>query len=341
MRVLGWVMLLLWMPGWVLAAPEPPPPDDYPGAQYIDRTGCVFMRDGTRWTPRLDGQGQPVCGFPPSKPAEPDIASGPRPSVEDILTDTLAEQLRPGDLLTDKPAEPLQEAPPDPAQAALVETLGREAALDRRLRAITAPTAQPGLCARLGYRPATGADPQSGTDVTQGLCPGMVADPGPALAAAAIPPAADAGMAPQPVAEAGAAPKPDPAPVRRDATPSKSAAQPAPTRSAQQQAPASASRPGSVVARRDAPARPAPSTTVEMIPAHARYVQIGVYGDEGNALAALRTLSGMGYRTAQRGERIGNGTGKAVLAGPFTDRQALVRALTRLRSNGYPRAVAR
>lgn len=78
-----------------------------------------------------------------------------------------------------------------------------------------------------------------------------------------------------------------------------------------------------------------------MIPAHARYVQIGVYADDGNALAALRGLSALGYRTAQRAERIGDRTARAVMAGPFGDRQALVRALTRLRSNGHPRAVAR
>ena len=78
-----------------------------------------------------------------------------------------------------------------------------------------------------------------------------------------------------------------------------------------------------------------------MIPAHARYIQIGTYVDEGNALAALRRLSAMGYRTAQRNERVKDSAGKAILAGPFTNRQALVTALTQLRTNGYPRAVAR
>ncbi|WP_165455667.1 SPOR domain-containing protein [Paracoccus subflavus] len=336
MRVWGWVVLVMWLPGRILAAPEPPPPGDYPGAQYIDRTGCVFLREGTEWMPRLDGQGQPVCGFPPSKPAEPDLAAAPPPSVEEVLTDALAEGLKPGDLLTDKPAEPLREVAPDPAQAALVETLAREAALDRRLRDITAPSAPVGLCARLGYRPATAADQQPGNDVTQGLCPGMVADPKPVLAQSTVQPAADADRAPQP----------DTAPVPQDATPPKSAVQPAPTRSAKPQAPAVPSRPSSVVARRDAPGRTGPNRTaspgaVEMIPAHARYVQIGVYADEGNALAALRGLSVMGYRTAQRSERIGDGIAKAILAGPFTDRQALVRALTLLRSSGYPRASAR
>ena len=78
-----------------------------------------------------------------------------------------------------------------------------------------------------------------------------------------------------------------------------------------------------------------------MIPANARYVQIGTYADEANALAALRRLSGMGYRTAQRHERSKDKVAKAILAGPFADRQALVAALSRLRANGYPRAVAR
>ncbi len=78
-----------------------------------------------------------------------------------------------------------------------------------------------------------------------------------------------------------------------------------------------------------------------MIPANARYVEIGSYADAANAMAALRRLSGLGYRTAQRDQKIGDTVGKAILAGPFADRQALVTALTRLRANGYPRAVAR
>lgn len=321
MRVLVWMMLVLWLPGRVMAAPEPPPPGDYPGAQYIDRTGCVFVRDGADWKPRLDKQGAPICGFPPSQPAEAAEAPADPPTPEEALTAVLAEGLRSGDLLTDAPAAALRDAAPDPAQAQLDATLAQQVDLEARIRSAMTGRAPDGLCARLGYRPAVGGGPILGGDVTQGLCPGMTAtDLEPGITTAP----ARAGIAPVP------------APAERPPRLSRKAAAPA-TRP-QGAEPAG---PASVVARRPAPPRPAAPAAVEMIPANARYVQIGTYADEANALAALRRLSGMGYRTAQRHERSKDKVAKAILAGPFADRQALVAALSRLRANGYPRAVAR
>ncbi|WP_207099558.1 SPOR domain-containing protein [Paracoccus shandongensis] len=321
MRVLGWMVLVLWLPGRVLAAPEPPPPGDYPGAQYIDRTGCVFVRDGADWKPRLDKQGAPICGFPPSQPAETAGAPADPPSPEEVLTAILAEGLRSGDLLANPAAPPLADAAPDPGQAQLDTTLAQQVDLDARLRSAMTGRAPDGLCARLGYRPAEGATPILGGDVTQGLCPGMTApDLEPAITTASVQPKV----------------APVPAPAERPAKLSRKVA--APAAKSQGDAPAKPSR---AVARRPEPVRPAVPAGVEMIPAHARYVQIGTYADEANAVSALRRLSGMGYRTAQRHERSGDKAVKAVLAGPFADRQALVAALTRLRANGYPRAVAR
>lgn len=321
MRIWVWTVLVLCLPGRLLAGPDPAPPGDYPGTQYIDRTGCVFVRAGDGWSPRLDKQGAPICGFPPSQPAKAAAMPPVPPSPEDVLTAVLAEGLRPGDLVTDSPAPPLRDGPTDPAQDRLDRTLAQQVEADARLRSAMAGRAPEGLCARLGYSPAEGAAPSVGGDVTQGLCPGMAAPVLEPLVAAA--PA-------RPIAA------PVAAPARRPATLSRQAAAPA----ARPQ-PASAPRPGSVVARRPAPAQATAPSPVEMIPAHARYVQIGIYADEANALAALRRLSGLGYRTAQRQERWKDGTGKAILAGPFADRQALVSALTRLRANGYPRARAR
>ncbi|MCZ0962699.1 hypothetical protein [Paracoccus benzoatiresistens] len=146
---------MLWLPGRVWAAPEPPPPGDFPGAQYIDRSGCVFVRDGADWSPRLDKEGAPICGFPPSQPA---VASGARESPlspEEVLTAVLAEGLRSGDLLTDAPAAPLAAAAPDPAQAQLDQTLARQVELDARMRSALAGSAPKGLCA-LGLSPGQG-----------------------------------------------------------------------------------------------------------------------------------------------------------------------------------------
>lgn len=316
MRVLGWMVLVLCLPGRVWAAPEPPPPGDYPGAQYIDRTGCVFLRDGDHWSPRLDKQGTPICGFPPSQAANVPLPETP-PSPEEVLTAVLAEGLRTGDLATDEPRKPLADVPPDPAQADLDATLASQVELDNRLRSAMAGPAPEGLCARLGYRPA-GDTPPHGVDVTQGLCSGMVADsPAPTIVSATAAPPEVSPMSDE-----------RPAPVER-------AAATAVVRPDKPVKPKHAS----VVARRSAPQSARPPS-VEMIAAGARYVQIGTYADEANALAALRRLSGMGYRTAQRHQRADGPARRAILAGPFTDRQALVTALTRLRASGYPRAIA-
>ncbi|MTE01396.1 hypothetical protein GIY56_13995 [Paracoccus sp. YIM 132242] len=321
MRVLGWMVLVLLLPGRVWAMPEPPPPGDFPGAQYIDRTGCVFVREGEDWKPRLDKQGAPICGFPPSQPAEMVEAPADPPSPEEVLTAVLAEGLRSGDLLANPAAAPLGDVAPDPAQAQLDRTLARQVELDGRIRSALAGRAPDGLCARLGYRPAEDAAPIIGGDVTQGLCPGMIApELEPAIKTASVQPQT----------------APVPAPAERPAKLSRKAEPPA-SRPQRTEPPKTAS----VVARRPEPAQTAAPASVEMIPAHARYVQIGIYADEANALAALRRLSGMGYRTAQRHERSQDKAAKAILAGPFADRQALVAALTRLRANGYPRAVAR
>jgi cell division septation protein DedD len=317
MRVLGWMVLVILLPGRVWAMPEPPPPGDFPGAQYIDRSGCVFVRKGEAWEPRTDKQGAPICGFPPSQPALADTTQfDPPPSPEEALAEVLAQGLKSGDLVTDASVTLMAEIAPDPAQAVLDATLQGQIDMDAGLRSAMAGQAPDGLCARLGYRPAASQTPIIGGDVTQGLCPGMTApDPKSQITGTAAIPAVKTAT-PGPSATDTPAPKP----VRQRE---------------------SAPKPASVVVRRQAAPKDERSTVVEMIPANARYVEIGTYGDPANAMSALRRLTGMGYRTAQRDQKVEDNLGKAILAGPFADRQALVAALARLRANGWPRAMAR
>lgn len=318
MWVLGLLVMVLLLPGQVGAAPEPPPPGDFPGAQYIDRTGCVFVREGEAWVPRLDKAGAPICGFPPSKGADTGAAAAAIPSPEKALADMLAEGLRAGDLAAGQPAAPLSELPPDPAQAVLDAQVQDQLAVERRMRSMLAGPAPAGLCESLGYRPADGPVAVIGGDVTQGLCPGMTApELKPVTVAATEPRSAPETLKPEPVPTASE--KVDPASVRRTGTAAKE----------------------QVVARKPAAPSAAPPSSVEVIPANARYVEIGTFADAANAMAVLRSLSQEGFRTAQRDQKVGDKTGKAILAGPFADRQALVTALNRLRANGFPRAVAR
>lgn len=78
-----------------------------------------------------------------------------------------------------------------------------------------------------------------------------------------------------------------------------------------------------------------------MIPASARYVQVGAYSDDDNAMIVLRALAARGYPTGQTRSKDGSKPLRAIMAGPFPDRQALIAALNDLRRNGYPSAVAR
>lgn len=317
MRLVLGMMLLLVMPGALMAAPEPPPPVDYPGTQYIDRTGCVFVQEGTAWLPRKDSQGEPICGFPPSQPVAADVL----PSPEEMLTGILADGLRPGDLASDPAPQALAEVPADPAQAALDTQLTKQVELDARMRSALSGQTPDGLCARLGYRLSGSATPLIGADVTQGLCPGMTPDaPAPVIAAAAAQhgttPAKDSTKTP-PVVKAVA--DKTAAPVRR----------------------AAPDRPRVVADRRTKAPAQQKAATVEMIPASARYVQIGAFQDEGNANAAVRRLLALGYPAAQRREQVKGTLQRVILAGPFSNRQDIVAALTRLRANGYPHAAAR
>lgn len=72
------------------------PPDSFEGVQYVDSTGCAFIRAGvsgeTSWVPRFTEEREPVCGLPPTfagsdqtrvaevEPAEP--APPPRQETE-------------------------------------------------------------------------------------------------------------------------------------------------------------------------------------------------------------------------------------------------------------------
>ncbi|MDP5306409.1 SPOR domain-containing protein [Paracoccus spongiarum] len=358
-KIRGWVMRLSWsvfgfvvLSGAAGAAPVPAPPEGFAGLQYVDGRGCVWQKSGFDWTARLDAAGVAVCGFPPTAsarrtdPALDRVLAPEHPaqaaSAEDLLVEQLASGLRQGEFRADpRPPEPRAAPPaataPDPLATSLKGLAEREALLRSALSG--GERAGSGLCARLGYVPADSPIPVIGGDVTQGLCPGMRAprpeeritagfagDTRPRAAAAA------AGAAAPPAGPATAA--------ARTVVPSPAAGSVA-TRAAPSVAGRGARATNSIIARRGQPGPKAVDETVEMIPASARYVQVGSFADDANATVVIRRLSSMGFRVAQQRIRKGDGPARTILAGPFTDRRALVAALDRLRRQGYPRAVAR
>ena len=79
----------------------------------------------------------------------------------------------------------------------------------------------------------------------------------------------------------------------------------------------------------------------EMIPASARYIQVGAFQDGENALIVLRALSERGYPVAQTRITQKAKDMRVIMAGPFPDRQRLVEALSDLRRTGYAGAMPR
>ena len=53
-----------------LRAPAEVPPASYQGSQYVDSTGCIYIRAGVpgnvRWVPRVTRDRKPICGYQPS-----------------------------------------------------------------------------------------------------------------------------------------------------------------------------------------------------------------------------------------------------------------------------------
>ena len=294
------------------------------------------------------------------------------PTAEDLLMQQLASGLRQGEFTADPLSPEARRAPEPPKRAAplqveLGEVLDRTAAFRATMTAAGGTSAD--LCDLLGYRPDAAARPILGADVTQGLCPGMRAPTpearireGARLDVAAAPPSGPPQPAPAAsvaVAEpAVAAPVPPPAATHAQVATAQPAPEPAVPAADSDAEPDTkpASEPAVIADRRTAAdARPAggapavvartgtaePPATVEMIPASARFVQVGSFTDDRNATLTIRRLTQMGFRVGQTFARRNDQRVRVILAGPFPTRQALVTALNHLRENGYPKAVAR
>ncbi len=78
-----------------------------------------------------------------------------------------------------------------------------------------------------------------------------------------------------------------------------------------------------------------------MIPAAARYVQVGTYADAANADRAAQVVAGMGHAVLRGTDRIGTRDVQFIMAGPFNDRQSIVKALDGIRRAGFKDAYPR
>ena len=84
-----------------------------------------------------------------------------------------------------------------------------------------------------------------------------------------------------------------------------------------------------------------PSTGGGVIPAGARYVQVGTYADAANADRTAQAVAAMGYAVLRGKDTAGGRAVQFIMAGPFNDRQSIVKALDGIRRAGFKDAYPR
>lgn len=320
------------------AAPRPAeePPAGFAGRQYIDSTGCVFLREGKLWSPRLGRDGAPVCGYPPT-PVGRTAGVAPDPSppldgmgrIETELVTAIAAGMAPGDwagALPEAAARESEAAAPAPARvegsdlgaqvAAAVAAAPAVAGAGARAIPRSALNPSPRLCALLGMSPADQVH-VLGADPTGGYCSGL------------------------------AVPTPPSGPVRAEAAAPRravaAAEMPRPARGEAEPRTAVAASAAGGAARKPSAARqlsPTPTPLDNLIPAGTRFLQIGSFADPGAADAALRRVAALGLPVVRSRNGAGTG-GRTIMAGPFGTREAVVRAYDRLTRAGFTALVPR
>lgn len=368
-------ILILWLmlavPSMATAAPSERPPQGYDAAQYIDRKGCVFLRQNGDWTARRDRDGQPVCGFPPSLPGETDggTASGSdlhlspaeieRQLITTVVTSGSAMRSEAtGDAdMAATPTGPEGRKPPPISRADIGGDLAEEIAIAMQMRSALG-AARPylaareeRLCALMGMRPVVAGQARDGHDPTGGFCTGASRVPSARRVATRDAGrgsegkrrnALTAGRSVEDIPAAGPASPSEPAAAssRHPAVARKTG--PVQTEIASERLHARRSERAKVhpshardaIAAPPAPARQTPPETETP-----RYVQLGRYGPDGvdKAIADLRA---MGYRPLRERDP-GPGQDRRVMTGPFSTSGDLEAALQRLKRAGYFAAIAR
>lgn len=327
----AWLALLvLTVAAGAAEIPAEPPPDWFRGAQYIDSTGCVFVREGEGWQPRLDRAGGPVCGLPPTLSARrtrPDEVAAlvPAPQeprsqrIERALTEAIIPNLHTGELVGD--ASGMPGAEPEPPVPATLPRAPGDAGLAATVAAV------PGLRAGMG----------AAVQRTGRLCE--------LLGAYADKPRLDAGQALGLCSGTSLALAPEPASVRTgvvrpEARVTVAKAAP-PVRLAKVAGTGGAAGPAKASVRNTTRAARGFEAATGMIPADARFVQVGTYADPAEAQGAIRRLGRLGLPVARARQSQGGRPVQIIMAGPFDSRQAVVRTLDRVRKAGFAQARAR
>lgn len=317
----------------VLRPAETPPPD-FNAGQYIDSSGCVFLRTDGGWRGRIERDGAPVCGYPPTLSArrtDPDSVAAlfaepglPRAArIERDLTQAIIPNLQAAELV----AAAVGNRREDAGAPATPPTVAASAVTDAQRSRTEAPPDPLHIGPMVARAPGL-ARQMAGTGRTDRLCALIGGSPSASLG----PGLALCGTGPRPLAVLSGT---GPAGARGKDADGAGATVPGTTKVADGGAERRAAR------GRDAEgARPGPtSSTAErppqgdkrMIPAGARFVQVGSFRDAQQAQAAAARLARMGLPVV----RARQGQAQLVMVGPLDGREAIVRMIERLRGAGY------
>jgi len=306
------------------------PPASYKGKQYVDSKGCVFIRAGIdgniSWIPQVTRARKIVCGAQPTFARAP--APAPKPAAAPPVELTVAPPVAEPVVVAAAPPRPKPQ--PIPRRAApKPKPVPKPAPVVRRPAPAPAPAEvlQVGGAVDHGYGagitrhdemllvwtntvPRRLIDRTSGKDVT-----------------AKVPlvyPYLSLTEQRRSLGEVKL--------VKRNGKVMKKIIR---NRAAK---PAKVRKP--VYSSRSKPQAAAPKVKVR-VPAGARYVQVGVFGNKANAQATAQRIARMGYAARIGSYRKGGKTYMSVQAGPFEGAKPLSRAVAKLRGAGFSDAFAR
>ncbi|PYE85628.1 SPOR domain-containing protein [Pseudoroseicyclus aestuarii] len=347
------------------SGPAEIPPESYSGTQFIDSRGCAYVRAGidgaTDWVPRMSRDRDPLCGFQPTPIEAPVEAAEPMTAPDAQGAPPPDRQAAAADPAEGGPSDPVQEAAPAPAlnpspEPRVTAEAGPAAPPPARAAAPRTASPEAGRTARVSPPPqprAAAPAPGPRAPLTrEAFCTGR-SGPQPGYVGSRSGQVIDCGpeasqnpeAAPALTLEAFCTGRNGPQPGYVGSRSGRvidcgpSPAGPAP------QAPPRGYRAawddGRVNPARgiEGPARAAAAETRPQEPQQAgRYVQIGTYGVPANASHAAARLRDMGLPVTMG--RLGTRY-DVVLAGPFTQAEALHRALSAARAAGYGDAFIR
>lgn len=350
-------------------SPAEAPPPDFTAAQYIDSAGCVFVRVPDGWRARIARDGSTICGYPPTFSARrlaPDVLDPlfaqpeePRSQrIERILTETILPNVQDGELAAKQPESGRTAAPAagGPTVAGQDDTRITAAQNDTRKRETVNMPPEPAGGDPLGFAAAVAASPVT-TDAAEGartdrLCDLIGANPTakpgiggssalgfcggeaiglPSKIARAVEPSTTAAAEPNHAVKTTTK-----AESQVAATPRKAKATDTNVMTARNKATQTTARPQE--AGKTNPAQSsAKASSPHLIPAGAKYVQIGVFRNSENAAKTAQRLIRMGFPVVKSAQ----GDKQSIMIGPLNGREAIVRTIDQVRKAGYRDAYAR